>query len=187
MLWKLDFYVTVLRDHVPRSEKDGVLDIGLVGFRIGESHPGADEVSLHRLPSDVALKLVDGVLAEGIDDYFEPIDLLDADWVFNISQSELDLNCGFSVWRWNVILGQEGLDLECLLVSVALLCNGQGGPSHRDGLDLALKSLDLDLLRELDEDLGLILNVDSVLRRQNELYFCRFLNYFYLCISCGLQ
>lgn len=65
----MDVNVTVLRHHVPRSERNRVLNILVVGNGRAGDDLGVFKVALNRYPADRPFKLIDRVLALSVDYY----------------------------------------------------------------------------------------------------------------------
>lgn len=158
--------VTVLGDHVFRSERNCVLDILVVGDRRAGNDLGVGKIALDRRPTNRPLEFIDCVLALGVDDNFKSFNTLDGDWIVHLTNRELD-NPGLFAWaRRDVVFRQEFLNAERLLVSEALLSDGAIRPSQNDIFNLALQGLDFDLLRELNVNHWVVFDVDCVVRSQ---------------------
>lgn len=175
------------------SERDGVDHFVLVGIVGRWLDLSVNEGALFQRPADVALPLVDGVLGVDvagiscINDDLQAIDLLHANGIDHVAERKLD-HFRWVTWsRWYVILGKERPDLERLLVSEALLCDQPSCTGQRYFLDDALRSLNLRLLRERDNDLGVVDQVDSVLRDEFEGDLRRLLYNLHFGVCCSLD
>ena len=106
---------------MPRRERDRVRNVFSVGDRGTRHNLGANEVTLDEVQADVALELIDGVLAICVDHDLDSVDSLHCSWVPNVSDSEVDLLRTLSNGSRDVVFGQEGLDKESLLETVTFL------------------------------------------------------------------